>query len=218
MFSSPRVRRRSLSVPHSTPRLASGRPSRFDRRRTRPAARPAPTTRSPGVPCRGIVSASGPSAWGSRSPHQRRVMESPSKSISIPVETATRTRRLAASGPTSPARMAMSRWKPSVLIRVRRLPRGARCAYDERWPGRRIGLRGDTTRAPTQGPRPKGAARCRPVFPFGIGTKAVNRAICVERSLYLISRPRFLHFTVNHYTTGDSCDSATRSRPSPVPA
>ena len=27
-------------------------------------------------------------------------------------------------------------------------------------------IRGDTTRAPTQGPRPKGAARCRPVFPL----------------------------------------------------
>src|SRR3954471_8016508 len=29
-----------------------------------------------------------------------------------------------------------------------------------------MGLRGDTTRAPTRGTRPKGAARCRPVFPL----------------------------------------------------
>src|SRR5271157_2913905 len=31
-----------------------------------------------------------------------------------------------------------------------------------RRPGRRIGQRGDATRAPTQGPRPERAARCRP--------------------------------------------------------
>jgi len=35
-----------------------------------------------------------------------------------------------------------------------------------RRPGRRIGQRGDATRAPTQEPRPERAARCRPVFPF----------------------------------------------------
>jgi hypothetical protein len=45
----------------------------------------------------------------------------------------------------------------------------------------------------------RGAARCRPVFPFGIGTKAANRTIEIRRSLYLISRTQFLHFTVNHY-------------------
>ena len=33
-------------------------------------------------------------------------------------------------------------------------------------PGRRIGQRGDATRAPTQGPRPEGAARCRPPTAF----------------------------------------------------
>jgi hypothetical protein len=32
-------------------------------------------------------------------------------------------------------------------------------------PGRRIGQRGDATRAPTQGPRPGWAARCRPSAP-----------------------------------------------------
>jgi hypothetical protein len=36
--------------------------------------------------------------------------------------------------------------------------------------------------------------------PFGIGTKAANRTIEIRRSLYLIFRTRFLHFTVNHYT------------------
>jgi hypothetical protein len=41
------------------------------------------------------------------------------------------------------------------------------------WPGRRIGLCCEATRAPSQGPRPNGAARCRPL-PFGIGTKALN--------------------------------------------
>ena len=44
------------------------------------------------------------------------------------------------------------------------------------------------------------AARCRPVFPFGIGTKAVNLCILIKRTDYLISKPRFLHFTLNHYT------------------
>ena len=36
-------------------------------------------------------------------------------------------------------------------------------------------------------------------FPFGIGTKAANRPDLFARALYLISRPRFLHFTLNHY-------------------
>ena len=34
--------------------------------------------------------------------------------------------------------------------------------YDGEWPGRRIGHRGDTTRAPTQGPRPKGGGTMPP--------------------------------------------------------
>src|SRR5262245_2441068 len=41
-------------------------------------------------------------------------------------------------------------------------------------PGRRIGLCCEATGAPSQGPTPNGAARCRP-RPFGIGTKASNR-------------------------------------------
>src|SRR6266436_1148140 len=45
-----------------------------------------------------------------------------------------------------------------------------------------------------------GAARCRPVFPFGIGTKATNRRPLIAGTEVLISRPRFLHFTLNHYT------------------
>jgi hypothetical protein len=45
------------------------------------------------------------------------------------------------------------------------------------------------------------AARCRPVFTFGIGTKAVNRRTLIRRTDYLIFRPWFLHFTLNHYTS-----------------
>ena len=37
-------------------------------------------------------------------------------------------------------------------------------------------------------------------FPFGIGTRAANRPIRIKCTVYLISRPRFLHFTVNHYS------------------
>jgi hypothetical protein len=44
------------------------------------------------------------------------------------------------------------------------------------------------------------AARCRPVFTFGIGTNAINRRFLIKRTDYLISQPRFLHFTLNHYT------------------
>ena len=41
--------------------------------------------------------------------------------------------------------------------------------YDDGWPGRRIGLRGDTTRAPTQGPRPKGGRHDAALFfPSGL--------------------------------------------------
>ncbi len=61
------------------------------------------------------------------------------------------------------------------LITVTRLPDEPGCAYDERWPGRRIGQRGDTTCAAT-GTKTE-AARCRPVFSFGIGAKAANRTI-----------------------------------------
>src|SRR5438876_3703124 len=37
-------------------------------------------------------------------------------------------------------------------------------------------------------------------FPFGIGTKAANRPHLFPCTLHLISQPRFLHFTLNHYT------------------
>jgi len=81
-----------------------------------------------------------------------------------------------------------------IIARLVRRP------YDGGWPGRRVGLRGDTTRAPSQGPRPKGGRHDAALsFPFGIGTKAANRCHLVECSVYLISRPRFLHFTLNHY-------------------
>jgi hypothetical protein len=46
-------------------------------------------------------------------------------------------------------------------------------------------------------------------FPFGIGTKAANRSYLFLCALYLISQPRFLHFTLNHYT---SRSAAIRSR------
>src|SRR5215467_12482687 len=36
-------------------------------------------------------------------------------------------------------------------------------------------------------------------FPFGIGTKAANRLLVFRCSVYLISRPRFLHFTLNQH-------------------
>ena len=39
-------------------------------------------------------------------------------------------------------------------------------------------------------------------FPFGIGTKAANRPHLFPCALYLISQPRFLHFTLNHYSLG----------------
>src|SRR5579875_1392948 len=38
-------------------------------------------------------------------------------------------------------------------------------------------------------------------FPFGIGTKAANRPDLFRCSLYLISRPRFLHFTLNQHNS-----------------
>lgn len=43
------------------------------------------------------------------------------------------------------------------------------------------------------------AARCRPVFPFGIGRNAENRIIVFVGLLPFISTPRSLHFTLNHY-------------------
>ena len=36
-------------------------------------------------------------------------------------------------------------------------------------------------------------------FPCGIGTKAANRPDLFRCPLHLISRPRFLHFTLNHH-------------------
>jgi hypothetical protein len=41
-------------------------------------------------------------------------------------------------------------------------------------------------------------------FPFGIGTKAANRPSLFRCTLYLISRPWFLHFTLNHHTRSGS--------------
>jgi len=69
---------------------------------------------------------------------------------------------------------------------------------------------GDTIRAPTEGPRPKGTARCRPIFPFGIGTKAANRLDIHQFSLLLISRHQVLYFTVNQYRSGSPWDPPWR--------
>src|SRR5262249_24268830 len=58
----------------------------------------------------------------------------------------------------------------------------------------------DTTRAPTQGPRPKGGRHDAALsFPFGIGTRAANPPKLTDVH-YLISQPPKLHFTLNHYT------------------
>src|SRR5690242_13778094 len=49
-------------------------------------------------------------------------------------------------------------------------------------------------------------------FPFGIGIKAPKRHYLFERTVHLVSRPRSLHFTLNHYRveghprSGDSRD------------
>jgi hypothetical protein len=48
--------------------------------------------------------------------------------------------------------------------------------------------------------------------PFGIGRKAANRGHRIRRTLYLISQPRFLHFTLNHYTTAEVDHSLGNSR------
>ena len=66
---------------------------------------------------------------------------------------------------------------------------------------------GDTTRAPTQGPRPKGRHDAALSFPFGIGTKAVNRFYVHQYTLLRISRHEFLHFTVNHQHRDRAADT-----------
>ena len=57
------------------------------------------------------------------------------------------------------------------------------------WPGRRVGLCWEATRAPSQGPRPNGAARCRPL-PFGIGTQALNPLPPPCQARRAVTRPR----------------------------
>src|SRR5258706_16373119 len=55
--------------------------------------------------------------------------------------------------------------------------------------------------APSADPGAKtegGAARCRPVFPSGLARKRQIRALWPNVH-YLVSQPRFLHFTLNHY-------------------
>jgi hypothetical protein len=50
----------------------------------------------------------------------------------------------------------------------------------------------------------RGAARCRPIFPIGIGTKAANRRLLIAGSVPFIPRSLFLHFTLNHYMPLDA--------------
>ena len=50
----------------------------------------------------------------------------------------------------------------SLVLTEEVIARNVPLRYDDGWPGRRIGPRGDTTRAPIQGPRPKGGGRTPP--------------------------------------------------------
>jgi hypothetical protein len=80
-----------------------------------------------------------------------------------------------------------------VVARVMRRP------YDECRPGRRVGLRGDTTRAPTQGPRPKGGGTMPPCLsPSGLAGRWQNDSICSYVHSTLSPNPWFLGFTLNH--------------------
>jgi hypothetical protein len=65
------------------------------------------------------------------------------------------------------------------------------------------GGEGAVATRPERRPRTKTegeAARCRPVFPFGMGSKAANRSLPTTASDLVVSSPRFLPFTLNHYT------------------
>ena len=74
--------------------------------------------------------------------------------------------------------------------------------YDGGWPGRRIGLRGDTTRAPTRAPNPKGGGTMPPCLSLRDWHQGGKSTPPVPCAVHLSSRPRFLHFTLNHHTFG----------------
>jgi hypothetical protein len=52
-------------------------------------------------------------------------------------------------------------------------------------------------------------------FPFGIGTKAVNRSYVHQFRLLRISRHQFLHFTVNQYSLSAEPSMPISSPPTP---
>src|SRR5437764_5401840 len=66
------------------------------------------------------------------------------------------------------------------------------------WAENRASWRHDPSADP--GTKTEGGGRCRPVFPFEIGTNAVNRGPPNPASRLLIPAPGNLHFTSNHYT------------------
>src|SRR5262249_21309790 len=84
------------------------------------------------------------------------------------------TRQLGSNNRTAPWFLQSPLWP------VRYASRGWRLQY--LWPGRRTGPCWGATRAPSQGPRPNGAARGRPL-PFGIGTKALNPTLLLALPL-----------------------------------
>ena len=80
-------------------------------------------------------------------------------------------------------------------------------------PGRGIGLRGDTTHATYQWPRPKVGRQVPGVFcRSGIGTKAADRPGRFPCALYLEPQPAFRQIMVNYYRLphGSYLDRAAR--------
>ena len=74
----------------------------------------------------------------------------------------------------------------------RAVARLARGPDDGRRPGRRIGLRGDTTRAPTQGPRPKGGGTMPPCLsPSGLARRRQIDPTCSSVHSTLSPDPGF---------------------------
>ena len=92
-------------------------------------------------------------------------------------------------------------------------------------PGRRIGQRGDATRAPSQGPRPEGAARCRSpaVRDWPQSDKSIH-SLCCNRlarqpTFYLPLSPGQSRFAVApaRQSCPAVCPGNSRRRRSPKP-
>src|SRR4051794_39389670 len=103
------------------------------------------------------------------------------------------------------------------------LPRPSRRATMGDGPG---GGSGAAATRPERRPRDqdrRGGGTRPPYLSLRIGTKAANRHFLIASSVILISRPRFLHFTLNHHTedaprrgrSRQRCDdnNVTRERP-----